>query len=213
MSAVLRPAAVILAAGESRRMEGALKPLLPYRGGTFLSTVVGTLREAGFETIRVVVGARSDEVRAAVRDLPAAFVENPAWRDGMLGSLQAGIASLEPGTPGALVTLVDLPGILTDTIGHLGNEWDRDRSRIVLPVRQDAGARPRRGHPVIFPGPLFAAIRAARHPDGPRGLLRDHAALVTEIPVEDDGCFQDVDTPEDYRVLQSAIRAPQSANR
>ena len=52
-------AAVVLAAGYSRRM-GAFKPLLPFGSTTVIERVIATIREAGVETIRVVVGWQAD---------------------------------------------------------------------------------------------------------------------------------------------------------
>ena len=49
-------AAVILAAGRSSRM-GTFKPLLPFGPESIIERIILTVREAGVETIRVVVGA------------------------------------------------------------------------------------------------------------------------------------------------------------
>src|SRR5947209_18237514 len=62
-------AAVLLAAGRSRRM-GAFKPLLPFGGSSVVETCVASLREAGDGEVLVVVGHRAGEVRAALAHLP-----------------------------------------------------------------------------------------------------------------------------------------------
>src|SRR5919198_358687 len=62
-------AAVLLAAGRSRRM-GAFKPLLPFGGVSVVEACVESLREAGVREVVVVVGHRAEEVRAALDGLP-----------------------------------------------------------------------------------------------------------------------------------------------
>ena len=57
-------AAVLLAAGRSRRM-GAFKPLLPFGGVTVAEACVASLRAGGAGEVVVVVGHRGGEVRAA----------------------------------------------------------------------------------------------------------------------------------------------------
>ena len=55
--------AVILAAGESRRM-GTPKALLPYRGKTFIEHLLEITRHTRIAARRLVVGAHLDEIRA-----------------------------------------------------------------------------------------------------------------------------------------------------
>ena len=61
-------AAVLLAAGRSRRM-GAFKPLLPFGGSSVVEACVANLRAACVREVVVVVGHRAEEVRAALDGL------------------------------------------------------------------------------------------------------------------------------------------------
>jgi CTP:molybdopterin cytidylyltransferase MocA len=36
---------------------------------------------------------------------------------------------------------------------------------------------------------------------GAKSVVRAHARDVLDVPVDDEGCLVDVDTPEDYRAL------------
>src|SRR6266581_415570 len=99
-------AAIILAAGESRRM-GRAKALLPFREGTFLSEIAGSLGRRcspviavfGFDAARVMQFAPSSVIP----------VENPDYTRGMLTSLQAGLRAVPDGCDAVLFTLVDHP--------------------------------------------------------------------------------------------------------
>ncbi len=191
--------AVILAAGASRRMGGPLKQVMDWQGVPFLSAVLTTLRAAGLTDLTVVLGCRADEVRAACDLSAVRVVENPAWEQGMLSSLQAGIAALPAAAAGALVTLVDLPALQPATVRAVVAAWSEHPDRIIVPRRNGRG-----GHPVIFPADLFPEILQGDWPDGPRGLRRAHAARELPVPVDDPGCLLDIDDPEDYRrVLHS----------
>jgi molybdenum cofactor cytidylyltransferase len=86
-------AAVILAAGESRRM-GEPKALVDFRGKTFLQRLLDATRHPRIGLTRVVLGARADEIRAALNLDPAIVVENSEWQQGQLSSIQAAIRSL-----------------------------------------------------------------------------------------------------------------------
>jgi CTP:molybdopterin cytidylyltransferase MocA len=100
-------AAVILAAGESRRM-GEPKALADFHGRTFLQRLLDATRHPRIGLTRVVLGARAAEIRAALNLDPGIVVENPDWRLGQLSSIQAAIRSLL--APGGTATLGSDPG-------------------------------------------------------------------------------------------------------
>ena len=58
-----RVAAILLAAGRSRRM-GAFKPLLPFGDSTVIESCIDNLRETPVDEIIVVAGHRADELQA-----------------------------------------------------------------------------------------------------------------------------------------------------
>src|SRR5262245_48821638 len=74
-----RIAAVVLAAGESRRMEGANKLLMEVDGRAVVSWVVEAVRGAGVSGIYVVLGHEADEVRREIGGVGVTFVENEAY--------------------------------------------------------------------------------------------------------------------------------------
>ncbi len=93
-TAGLAIAGLVLAAGESSRM-GRDKALLPYRGRTFLETIVGKLRDAGISRILVVLGHHADKIRQSVNLEDVEMVTNCDYLRGQTSSLQAGLAALD----------------------------------------------------------------------------------------------------------------------
>jgi molybdenum cofactor cytidylyltransferase len=111
-------AAVILAAGESRRM-GEPKALVEFRGRTFLQRLLDATKHPRIGLTRVVLGARADEIRAALNLDPGIVVENSAWQQGQLSSIQAAIRNLhaaqsEGGGSGSTATLGCVPSEYLD---------------------------------------------------------------------------------------------------
>jgi CTP:molybdopterin cytidylyltransferase MocA len=189
---------VILAAGASTRM-GRPKAALPLGGGgdTVLSRGVRTLLAAGVPGVVVVVGAAAGDVRSAlrVRSRRVRVVENPRWASGQLSSLLAGLESVDQaGLEGLLVTLVDVPLVLPATVRQVVRAWRETRAPIVRPAMGD-----RHGHPVIFDRAVFDALRAADPAAGAKEVVRARQRDIVNVPVEDEGAFVDLDTPEDYR--------------
>jgi CTP:molybdopterin cytidylyltransferase MocA len=45
---------------------------------------------------------------------------------------------------------------------------------------------------------VFGALRAADPAQGAKPVIRAHARTLIDVPVDDEGAFLDLDTPEDY---------------
>ena len=185
--------AIVLAAGEGRRM-GRPKATLPARGGrTLLEEALRKARVAGDEVI-VVLGAKATDTQRRVPLGGTTVVVNRQYRRGMLTSLQAGLRAVHPASRGAFVLLVDLPAIRPATVRALARAVHLAPNRIHVPVFQG-----QRGHPVYFPRRAFAALFRAPFKVGARWVVRRNPRLVVEHPVRDRGVCLDVDTPEVYR--------------
>ncbi|MFQ5768361.1 MAG: NTP transferase domain-containing protein [Acidobacteriota bacterium] len=190
------PGAVVLAAGDSRRM-GRHKALLSTPKGTFLDVWVARLRAAGIMKICVVLGRNRAAVEARL-DLPAGMVvENRSPEEGMLSSFLAGLEHLPGDLPGVFLCPVDHPEVLVTTLVKLKSRLAP--GKIVVPVH-----RGRRGHPVLFAAELLGELRRAPANQGARAVVRAVPARVIECPAGP-GVLRDVDTPADYRRFMAAV--------
>jgi CTP:molybdopterin cytidylyltransferase MocA len=179
---------------------GRQKATLPLGSGTFLSRIVGTLREAGVEDIVIVVGHQAEEAMRCVAqmELAARCVVNHDYQSGQFSSLLTGLDAVDaPGIAGALVTLVDVPLVSAATVRAVVEHYHRAHAPIVRPTRGRE-----HGHPVFIDRVLFVAVRAADPNQGAKMVVRAHASPAGDLAVDDDGAFLDIDTPEEYqRVL------------
>jgi CTP:molybdopterin cytidylyltransferase MocA len=192
--------AIILAAGESRRM-GALgaKQMLPWRAGrTMLQAVIDSLATAALplQEAIVVLGCRAGEIvttlsREQWPDLPLRVVVNENWPSGMLGSVQRGLIMTAPAA-GYLILLGDQPDLAPATIHAVAATFSADPMRPTLPTVADV-----EGHPLILPSVLRDKILAAGvdTPGGLRALLGDD---IQRITLSDDAAIKDIDTAADY---------------
>ena len=188
--------ALILAAGASTRM-GTPKALVPdAEGRPFVLRVVETLTTARVDEILVVVGVHAEPIRAVLEAAraPVRIVTNSNAERGQLSSLQAGLTTIDrPGVTAALVTLVDVPLVLPATVEAVLAAYRRTRALVVRPARGD-----RHGHPVIFDRALFLELAKADPALGAKPVMSAHARDILDVPVTDEGAFQDFDTPAEY---------------
>ena len=187
-----RTAAIVLAAGASRRMGPANKLLADVDGAPMVRRVVETVLDAVGEDVIVVTGHEPEKVGAALAGLPVTLVRNPDHASGMSTSLKSGLSALPDGIAAAVICLGDMPLV---TAGHI-----RDLIRAFDPVEGRAICVPvhgrKRGNPVLWGAQFFGEMLHLSGDVGARHLLEDHADKVHEVIIEDDGVLFDVDTPE-----------------
>jgi CTP:molybdopterin cytidylyltransferase MocA len=145
-------AVVILAAGEGRRFGGP-KQLHPVGGRPMLEAVCEAVAAAALAGRTVVVlGARADEVAAAVDTHGGAAIRCERWRDGQAASLRCGLESLDAAVEEALIVLGDGPSLSAEAIrrvaagsGPRAADYGRGRSHPVVLPRSTWDALPKRG--------------------------------------------------------------------
>lgn len=186
-------AGIVLAAGESRRM-GSPKALLPYRGATFLETLI-ELFSARCQTVIVVLGAHAEAIRAAQASPSAAVREvyNERYIAGQTSSLLAGLRAVPADSEAVLFTPVDHPAVAAETVDAL--------LAPPLPLIRIPRYSGERGHPILVRRELIPEFLALP-PDAPANrVTRAHRAETEFIDVDDPGVVADIDDPAAYREL------------
>jgi len=185
--------AIVLAAGESRRM-GTQKLLLPFGDTTVVGAAVRAAKASRAGRTLVVLGSDHEAVRDALEPLSVGFVINPNYRLGMLTSIQAGIRALPPEAKAAVIVLGDQPFLASRVIDGIVEAYGKSAKGIIIPAFKG-----RRGHPVLIDLKHRAEVVALDPCDGLRALMLAHPEDILEVEVADPNILRDLDTPEDYR--------------
>lgn len=185
--------AVLLAAGESRRM-GEFKQLLPLGGKTFVECCVDNLLASRAGEVVVVTGHREADVRRAIGDRAVRFAHNPDYRDGMSSSVKRGVGALSEESRACLIALVDQPHIGVDVINRVIEAYEKDEPLIVIPTYGG-----RNGHPIILDSRLKGEVLAIGPAQGLRQVVHARPSQVARIEIPTEAILTDFDYPEDYR--------------
>jgi CTP:molybdopterin cytidylyltransferase MocA len=184
---------LVLAAGAGRRFGGP-KQLAELNGTPLLEHSLRAMIASPVGRVVVVLGALFEEVTARV-DLQGAEPHRcERWAEGQSASLACGLAELAE-CEAVVVTLGDQPRMSPDAIRRVIGA----RGPGAVAVRATYSGAP--GHPVLLENELFESFRNVTGDHGARNLLMSVA--VREVPCDDLGGGEDVDTREELDALRA----------
>lgn len=197
-----RVAAILLAAGQARRM-GSPKALLPWRGSSLLRHCARTALSSSCAEVYVILGSKADALENEIAELDVKTFHHEGWADGMGSTLSAAVAALSTDFDGVVVLLCDQPFATAELIDKLidqGREHELAASAYADTL----------GPPAYFAASQFERLRALSGDRGAKALLLEHRESIASVPFPE-GVF-DIDEPADYeRAIEELNR--QSANR
>ncbi len=187
-SSSTKVSAILLAAGESKRM-GKLKQLMPLGNTTIVEQTIDNLLSSGVSEVIVVLGHRAEEVMKRIATRPIKIVVNPIYHQGMGTSIAAGLNLVDSRAQAVMLALGDQPFVDSQAINRLIEEFDSHDKGIAIPTYQG-----RRGHPLIFSIKYKAQLSGLKGDIGGREIIKEHPEDILEVAVECEGIVIDIDT-------------------
>ena len=185
-------AAMVLAAGQSRRMGQANKLLEVVNGKAMVVTAVEAALAADVSCVTVVTGHEADVVQAALAGKLVRFVHNPDYADGLSASLKTAAANAPDDADAMIVLLGDMPDVTSAHVDRLIAAFNPLEGRAIC-VPTVGG---KRGNPVLWAKRFLAEMLALRGDVGAKHLIGQNEDVVAEVEMGDAGILNDVDTPE-----------------
>jgi molybdenum cofactor cytidylyltransferase len=187
-----RIGAIVLAAGQSRRMGPVNKLLADVGGRPMVSHAVDAVLASKAQPVVVVLGHEPERVEAALAGRAVTFVRNPDYAQGLSTSLKRGIAALPADLDGVIVALGDMPNVTAAHIDKLIAAYDPVEGRTICVPTFNG----KRGNPVLWDKRFFREMGEIAGDVGARHLIGEHDDLVCEVAMPDSGVLIDLDTPE-----------------
>jgi len=187
-------AAIVLAAGQSRRMGAKNKLNLPINGEPLLRRTVKMLQASELGEIVVVLGHQSQLAHTLLEGLAVRTAYNERYLSGQMSSVHCGLSALRKNNAGVLIALGDQPAITVEEINFLIESFrGRGTGEVVIPTFQGA-----RGNPIVISEQSRIDILSGKRDLGCRKFIEKNPELVEMVEMPGPGVIIDLDTPQDY---------------
>lgn len=195
--------AVLLAAGESRRMGEVNKLGLKVKGTPLLRRTAETLLASKLQEIVVVLGHEAEKANAILEGLPLKFFYNKDYRDGQMTSVYQGLSSLSKICDGVMICLSDQPLLQTDDVNVLIDAFGQldhgcSHGSVLVPTYEG-----KRGNPIILDYQHRQQILNGERNLGCKKLIEKNPELVSSFEMSNNHVVVDLDTPEEYAALSA----------
>lgn len=186
----MKTGAIILAAGHKSSLS-PFQPMLPVGNTTVIKRIILTLKQSGAEPIVVITGREAKELEKHIAKQQVICLRNEDYENTqMFDSICMGLKYIEDLCDRILILPAKFPKLLPETIKRI---MDSEK-KVACPVYNG-----RRGHPVLIDKELIPFLSSYSGEQGLRGALRQPRIepFVEEIPVEDKGIIEAVESDED----------------
>jgi molybdenum cofactor cytidylyltransferase len=194
----MRIAALVLAAGRSRRFGARNKLLADLEGRAVLARTVAAVTAAEFDETMVVTGPDHDAIEQVLREAPVRLVRCANERDGIGLSIATGIVALRSDLEGVAILPGDMPLMTTATLRKIADEFVSHQGQRIVHAADGQGAQ---RNPVLWPRIFFSELMSLQGDRGAKIMIRD----AVTVRVTDDRELLDIDDEEGFARARQAL--------
>ena len=186
--------AILLAAGQSKRMNGDNKLIKKYNKKYLINHIIGTLIKSKVNKIIVVLGFQSSKVkRIIIKNKKINFVFNKNYKSGMSSSIKTGLKRISKKSIGFLIVQADMPLIskkIVDTFCYAVRNGNKE---IVAPIYKR-----KMGNPIGFKRSMTRILNKTSGDSGAKKMIKRNKKNLSLIRVNSNSIFKDFNTQRDF---------------
>ena len=186
--------AILLAAGQSKRMGGDNKLMKKYNKKYLINHIIETLIKSKVNKIIVVLGFQKSKVRKiTVKNKKINFVFNKNYKSGMASSIKTGLKEISKRSIGFLIVQADMPLISKKIIDSLCYSIRNNNKEIVAPIYKS-----NMGNPIGFKRSMTRILNKTSGDSGAKKMIKRNKKNLSLIRVNSKSIFKDFNTQRDF---------------
>ena len=195
MSEINMVSAILLAAGQSKRMDGENKLTKELRGIPLIKLSVKNILASSIDELIVVLGHQKEIIEKLMdKNEKLKFVFNKDFESGMASSIKTGIYNLSDKTEAFFICLGDMPMVNHDIYNQLIES--KDNKEIIVPTYKG-----HQGNPVLFNKSMKEKVLDIRGDVGAKKILELNKDKILNLEIDDQSITKGFNTQGDFSSL------------
>jgi len=187
--------AILLAAGQSKRMNGENKLTKEIQGIPLIKHSVKNILASSIDELIVVLGHQKEIIEKLIdKNEKIKFVFNKDFESGMASSIKAGLNNLSEKTEAFFVCLGDMPMVSYDIYNQLIKS--KDNKEIIVPTYKK-----QQGNPVLFDKSMKEKVIDVSGDVGAKKILELNKDKILNLEINDQSITKGFDTKDDFNSL------------
>ena len=184
--------AILLAAGQSKRMNGENKLTKEIQSIPLIKHSVKNILNTSIEELIIVLGHQKEIIEKLIdKHQKIKFVFNKDFENGMSSSIKTGINHLSKNTEAFFICLGDMPMINSDIYNQLIKS--KNQKDIIVPTYNKE-----QGNPILFSISMKSTIMSVKGDKGAKKILEQNKNKILKVEIDDINITKDFNTKNDF---------------
>jgi len=184
--------AILLAAGQSKRMNGENKLTKEIQGIPLIKLSVKNILASSIDELIIVLGYQKEIIEKLIdKNEKIKFFFNKDFESGMASSIKAGLNHLSKNTEAFFICLGDMPMVNSDIYNQLIKS--RSQKDILVPTYKS-----QQGNPVLFNKSMKEKIMTITGDMGAKKILELNKDKILNLEVNDQSIIKNFNTLDDF---------------
>ena len=187
--------AILLAAGESKRMIDENKLIKKYKNIPLIKHAVSNVLNSPIDELIIVLGYQKKAIEKIIgENKKIKFIANPNFESGIASSIKKGLDSLSKETEAFFICLGDMPNVNKEIYNQLINaSFSNKDKEIFVPYYQE-----RQANPILFSKKMKDEIQKIEGDFGAKKIIADNEKKVFKLSIQDKGVITDFNKINDF---------------
>ena len=186
--------AILLAAGQSKRLRGENKLTKLFKGKPLINHILFSLIKSKVNKIIIVLGFEHLKIKTKLlKSKKINFVINKNYKKGMSSSIKTGLKKLPKNSKGFLIVLGDMPNITKTIINKICLSITRSDKEIILPKFKN-----RTGNPIGFKHSMIKNIYKIKGDRGAKNIIKNNYKKIKFLNINSKSILTNLNTKRNF---------------
>jgi len=196
--------AILLAAGESKRMQGENKLIKEINGMALIKHSVKNILGSAIDELIIVLGHEKVKIENIIeKNKKIKFIFNENYKTGISSSIKKGLGHISKKSEAFFICLGDMPDInqniynkLIKTRYNYNKKLIPEKKKeIIIPIFGEKD-----GNPILFSKFMKKEILGIDGDFGAKNIIEKNKNKILYVPIKSSGITIDFDTNEDFNI-------------